>query len=504
MPHAALPTDIDALRAMVLAQHAQIEHLKLVIAKLRRMQFGRRSEQMSAMLGQLELVLEELETAKAPWAVPAVTATPSKADKPIRKPLPAHLPREEVVLEPAHACCPDCGGALKKLGEDVAERLEYVPARFKVIRQIRPKLACARCDAIVQAQAADRPIQRGLAGPGLLAHVLAAKYCDHLPLYRQSDIYAREGVELTRSTLAEWVGQCTGLLSPLVEALRRYVLAGDKVHADDTPVPVLSPGSGTTKTGRLWTYVRDDRPAAAAAPAAVWFAYSPNRRGEHPQRHLASFAGILQADAYAGFDALYAGGRIREAACWAHVRRKFYDIHQAHSSPLAADALARIGALYVVEGDIRGQPPELRWQVRQARAGPLLADLRGWLDDTLRRISQKSALAEAIRYATTRWAALIRYVADGRIEIDNNAAERALRAVALGRKNYLFAGSDAGGERAAALYSLIGTAKFNGLDPEAYLRHVLGRIAEHPINRIDELLPWNMAIDAGTEPRRAA
>lgn len=504
MPHAALPTDIDALRAMVLAQHAQIEHLKLVIAKLRRMQFGRRSEQMSAMLGQLELVLEELETANAPCAVPAVTATPSKADKPIRKPLPAHLPREEVVLEPAQACCPDCGGALKKLGEDVAERLEYVPARFKVIRQIRPKLACARCDAIVQAQAADRPIQRGLAGPGLLAHVLAAKYCDHLPLYRQSDIYAREGVELTRSTLAEWVGQCTGLLSPLVEALRRYVLAGDKVHADDTPVPVLSPGSGTTKTGRLWTYVRDDRPAAAAAPPAVWFAYSPNRRGEHPQRHLASFAGILQADAYAGFDALYAGGRIREAACWAHVRRKFYDIHQAHSSPLAAEALARIGALYVVEGDIRGQPPELRWQVRQARAGPLLADLRGWLDDTLRRISQKSALAEAIRYATTRWAALIRYVADGRIEIDNNAAERALRAVALGRKNYLFAGSDAGGERAATLYSLIGTAKFNGLDPEAYLRHVLGRIAEHPINRIDELLPWNMAIDAGIEPRRAA
>ncbi len=286
MPYAALPTDIDALRAMVLAQHAQIEHLKLVIAKLRRMQFGRRSEQMSAMLGQLELVLEELETANAPCAVPAVTAIPSKADKPIRKPLPAHLPREEVVLEPAQACCPDCGGALKKLGEDVAERLEYVPARFKVIRQIRPKLACARCDAIVQAQAADRPIQRGLAGPRLLAHVLAAKYCDHLPLYRQSDIYAREGVELTRSTLAEWVGQCTGLLSPLVEALRRYVLAGDKVHADDTPVPVLSPGSGTTKPGRLWTYVRDDRPAAATAPPAVWFAYSPNRRGEHPQRHL--------------------------------------------------------------------------------------------------------------------------------------------------------------------------------------------------------------------------
>lgn len=502
MPYAALPTDLDALRALVLAQHAQIEHLTLVIAKLRRMQFGRRSEQMSAMLGQLGLVLEELEMANAPCAVPAGTATPStKADKPIRKP----LPREEVVLEPAHACCPDCGGALKKLGEDVAERLEYVPARFKVIRQIRPKLACARCDAIVQAQAADRPIQRGLAGPGLRALVLAAKYCDHLPLYRQSDIYAREGVELTRSTLAEWVGQCTGLLSPLVEAVRRDVLAGDKVHADDTPVPVLAPGSGTTKTGRLWTYVRDDRPAAAVAPPAVWFAYSPNRRGEHPQRHLTSFAAILQADAYAGFGALYAGGANLGSgllcACAAQVLR-----HPPGAQlPAGGRRLGAHGRTLCGRGRhswSAAQTP--RWQVRQARAGPLLVAWRGWLDDTLRRISQKSAWAEAIRYATTRWAALIRYVADGCIEIDNNAAERALRAVAIGRKNYLFAGSDAGGERAAALYSLIGTAKFNGLDPEAYLRHDLGRIAEHPINRIDELLPWNMAIDAGTEPRRAA
>ncbi|GAB1412121.1 IS66-like element ISEc8 family transposase [Candidatus Desulfobacillus denitrificans] len=424
MTNAALPTDIDALRAMVLAQQAQIEHLKLVIAKLRRMQFGRRSEQLGQTIDQLELALEELETAKAQSAAPAVAAEPAEANKPARKPLPAYLPREEVVLAPAHACCPDCGGALKRLGEDVAELLEYVPARFKVVRQIRPKLACARCDAIVQAEAPDRPIRRGLAGPGLLAHVLAAKYCDHLPLYRQSEIYAREGVELERSTLAEWVGQSAALLSPLVEALRRHVLSGDKVHADDTPVPVLAPGSGKTKTGRLWTYVRDDRPAAATVPPAVWFAYSPNRRGEHPQRHLASFAGILQADAYAGFEALYAGGRVQEAACWAHVRRKFYDIHQAHGSPLAAEALSRIGALYGIEADIRGKPPDHRRAARQARAGPLLDDLRRWLEDSLRRLSQKSALAEAIRYATTRWTALTRYVADGRIEIDNNAAER--------------------------------------------------------------------------------
>ncbi|GAB1411729.1 hypothetical protein MASR1M97_04650 [Candidatus Desulfobacillus denitrificans] len=380
MTIAALPTDIDALRAMVLAQQAQIEHLKLVIAKLRRMQFGRRSEQLGQTIDQLELALEELETAKAQSAAPAVAAEPAEANKPARKPLPAYLPREEVVLAPAHACCPDCGGALKRLGEDVAELLEYVPARFKVVRQIRPKLACARCDAIVQAEAPDRPIRRGLAGPGLLAHVLAAKYCDHLPLYRQSEIYAREGVELERSTLAEWVGQSAALLSPLVEALRRHVLSGDKVHADDTPVPVLAPGSGKTKTGRLWTYVRDDRPAAATVPPAVWFAYSPNRRGEHPQRHLASFAGILQADAYAGFEALYAGGRVQEAACWAHVRRKFYDIHQAHGSPLAAEALSRIGALYGIEADIRGKPPDHRRAARRGAGRPAarrLAPLAG-------------------------------------------------------------------------------------------------------------------------------
>ncbi len=504
MTNAALPADIDALRAMVLAQQAQIEHLKLLIAKLRRMQFGRRSEQLGQRLDQLELALEELEAAKAQRPAPAPIVEQVEKAKPVRKLLPAHLPREALVLAPPHTCCPDCGGALKKLGEDVTEMLEYVPARFKVIRQVRPKLACARCETIVQAEAAARPIARGLAGPGLLAHVLTAKYCDHLPLYRQADIYAREGVELTRSTLAEWVGQCSTLLSPLVEALRRHVLGGDKLHADDTPVPVLAPGEGKTKTGRLWTYVRDDRPSGGTAPPAVWFAYSPNRRGEHPQEHLKSFAGILQADAYAGFAPLYAGNAIREAACWAHVRRQFYDIHQAHASPLAAEALSRIGALYVIEAGIRGKPPDERREVRQARAGPLLEALYDWLQGTLGRISQKSVLAEAIRYATTRWAALTRYVADGRIEIDNNAAERSLRAVALGRKNYLFAGSDAGGERAAAIYSLIGTAKLNGLDPEAYLRHVLGCIAEQPINRVDELLPWNVESEPAEEERLAA
>jgi hypothetical protein len=381
--------------------------------------------------------------------------------------------------------------------------LEYVPASFKVIRQVRPKLACSCCDAIVQAPAPSRPIARGLAGPGLLAHVLVGKYTDHLPLYRQSAIYAREGVELPRSTLAEWVGGAHHLLRPLVAALRAYVLDTAKLHGDDTPIPVLAPGNGKTATGRLWTYVRDDRPAAGDAAPAVWFAYSPNRRGEHPQQHLQSYQGILQADAYAGFGALFDSGRVQWAACWAHARRKFYEIAEAHDSPLAHEALKRIAKLYEIEGQIRGRPPEQRRAERQARAGPVLEDLHAWLKETVRGLSQKSGLGGAIHYALKLWPALTRYVDDGRIEIDNNAAERALRAVALGRKNYLFAGSDAGGERAASIYSLIGSAKLNGIDPEAYLREVFTRIADHPVNRVDELLPWNLKIPSVTDQAAA-
>ncbi len=288
------------------------------------------------------------------------------------------------------------------------------------------------------------------------------------------------------------MGGSAQLLEPLVEALRRYVLTANKVHADDTPVPVLAPGNGKTKTGRLWTYVRDDRPAADRAAPAVWFAYSPDRKGEHPGRHLREFCGTLQADAYAGFNQLYENGRIQEAACWAHVRRKFYDLQQAHASPTATEALERIGALYAIEKEIRGRPPEERHQVRQERSKPLLASLHHWFETTLPKLSRKSDTTAAIRYPLSRWDALVRYCNDGHIEIDNNTAERALRVVALGRKNYLFAGSDSGGERAAAIYSLIGTAKLNGLDPEAYLREVLTRIADHPISRISELLPWTI------------
>ena len=320
-----------------------------------------------------------------------------------------------------------------------------------VIRHVRTKLSCKKCDCIVQAEAPSRPIARGMAGPGLLAHVLVSKYCDHLPLYRQSEMYARQDVELERSTLADWVGGSAQLLEPLVEALR-YVTAASKLHADDTPVPVLAPGNGKTKTGRLWTYVRDDRPAGDTAAPAVWFAYSPDRKGEHPERHLREFRGTLQADAYVGFNQLYEDVRIQHAACWARVRRKFYDLEQAHASPVARETLARIGALYGIEETIRGKPPDERRAVREAQSRPLLDSLRQWFEATLPQLSRKSETTAAIRYALSRWDALTRYIEDGHIEIDNNAAERSLRGVGpLGRKNYLFAGSDVGGERAAAI-----------------------------------------------------
>lgn len=515
--HATLPNldtlDFTALKALILTQHQQllskneqlacrdseIEHLKLLIAKLRRQQFGRKSEKVERQIEQLELRLGELEASRTEREIRqnAVSAKPDVA-RPVRRALPTHLPREERRVLPAENKCPDCGGELKHLGEDVSEILERVPEHFRVIRQVRPKLACCGCDKIVQAEAPSRPIAGSFAGPGLLAHVLISKYCDHAPLHRQEEIYAREGVELDRSTLAGWVGATSQLIEPLVEALGRHVMSAEKLHADDTPIPVLAPGNGKTKIGRLWTYVRDDRPAGDLSPPAVWFAYTPDRKGEHPERHLATFRGTLQADAYSGYNGVYEDGRIRHAGCMAHVRRKFYDLLEAHQSPVAREAIERIAALYAIEGEIRGRPPEERQKVRGQRSRPLLESLNEWLQEVLTKLSRKSDTAVAVRYALGQWKALELFCDDGRLEIDNNAAERALRVVALGRKNFLFAGSDRGGERAALVYSLLGTAKLNGLNPEAYLREVLARIADHPINRIEELLPWNLQPFAST------
>jgi len=497
---ATLPNDIDALKALihqlqsdVSSRSHEIERLKLLIAKLRRMLFGRRSEKLERQIDQLQLELEELQVAEAEAVAPTPPTPKSTTQRHARRPLPDHLPRDTHTHLPDDTHCPQCGGDWRQIGEDVSEVLEYVPASFRVIRHVRPKMACCGCDGMAQAPAVSRPIARSYAGAGLLAHVLVSKFADHLPLYRQSQIYEREGVELDDSTLADWVGHCRWLLNPLVDALRRHVMDSDKVHADDTPVPVLAPGKGRTKTGRLWVYVRDGRPSGDATPPAAWFAYTPDRQGEHPRTHLQSFHGHLQADGYAGFGKLYEGGEVVEVACWAHARRKFQELHEHRPTALTTEVLARIAQLYAVEAQIRGSPPAQRRTVRQQQSRPILDELHAWMQRQLETLSRKSETTAAILYALNRWQALVRYADDGRLEIDNNAAERALRGVALGRKNYLFAGSDAGGERAAAMYSLIETAKLNGLNPEAYLRQVLHAIADHPINRVSELLPWNLA-----------
>jgi transposase len=358
----------------------RIEHLKLMVEKFRHMIFGTRSEKIVIKLEQLELELEEHETLQGEAEAYAGRSSPEKepAPRPLRKPLPEHLEREVVRYVPCSDNCPDCGGQLHHFGDDVSEQLEYIPDSFKVIRHVRPKFSCTGCDRVVEAQAPSRPIERGLAGPGMLAHVIVSKFSDHLPLYRQSEIYARQGVEISRSTLAGWVGAASDLLMPLIDAIQKHVLAGRKLHADDTPMPVLSPGNGKAKTGRLWTYVRDDRPAGDDTAPAVWFAYSADRKGEHPRRHLKAFTGALQADAYAGFHHLY-GEHIYEAACWAHARRKFHEIHVVHQSPTTTAALAKTSALYDIEEEIRGKPADHRMNIRQSRAKPLLDELRTWM-----------------------------------------------------------------------------------------------------------------------------
>ncbi|HBT2923512.1 TPA: IS66 family transposase [Klebsiella pneumoniae] len=378
------------------------------------------------------------------------------------------------------------------------DKLELVSSALKVIRTVRVKKACTRCDCIVEAPAPSRPIDRGIAGPGLLARVLTAKYCEHLPLYRQCEIFARQGVDLSRALLSNWVDACCRLMAPLDEALYHYVMDCHKLHTDDTPVPVLAPGRKKTKTGRIWTYVRDDRSAGSSDPPAAWFAFSPDRQGKHPQQHLRHYHGVLQADAFAGYDRLFSpereGGPLTEAACWAHARRKIHDVYISTHTATAEEALKRIGELYAIEEEIRGLTTEERLAARQSQSKPLLASLHEWLVEKNETLSKKSRLGEAFAYVLNQWDALCYYCEDGLAEPDNNAAERALRAVCLGKKNFIFFGSDHGGERGALLYGLIGTCRLNGIDLEAYLRHILSVLPEWPSNKVAELLPWNVVL----------
>ncbi|WP_413716360.1 IS66 family transposase [Sphingomonas sp. R1] len=489
---AALEALLARANAALAARDLLIDSLRGQIARLRRMQFGASSEKLGREIEQLELALEELEAERDAAPVEARASEATARPAPVRS-LPAHLPREEVVHEPASgACtCPDCGGALRRLGMDAHEMLDVVPVRWRVVRNIRPKYSCRVCEKIVQAPAPASAVARGKASFATLAHVVVSKFEHHLPLYRQAEMMAAQGLDIDRSTLVGWAGQAAALLDPVVARIRDAVLHADKIHADDTPVPVLDPGRGKTATGRLWVYAADDQASGSTAPRATWYRFTPDRTAAHPLAHLAGFRGFLQADAYAGYDGLYRGGAT-EVACWAHFRRKIFDLHDRTATPLTTDILERLGALYAVEAEVRGQPPDIRHRARQERSKPLVEALREVLDTALRRLSSKSDMAKAIAYGTKRWAALSRFLDDGRLEIDNNIAERALRGVAIGRRNWLFAGSRVGGERAAAIYTVIQTCKANGVDPQAYIADVIAKIAsDWPASRWDELLPWN-------------
>jgi transposase len=536
------PEDIDALRAALIAERARtaqveaelavalakasddaavIAHQRLQIEKLSRQLYGHRSERAERLLDQQELAFEELESSASEDEIAAERAVAKTTNvvaftrkRPARQPFPAHLPRERVV-EAGPTTCQCCGSSrLRKLGEDVTETLEVIPRQWKVIQHVREKFTCRDCERISQAPAPFHVIARGWAGPSLLAMILFEKYGQHQPLNRQAERYSREGVPLSLSTLADQVGACCAVLAPLLRRVEAHVFAAERLHGDDTTVPVLA--KGKTDTGRCWVYVRDDRPFGGRDPPAAIFYYSRDRGGEHPARHLVGYAGILQADAYGGYNRLYEAtrqpGPIVEAACWVHARRPFFVLADVEAnarrkaqgrsasvlSPLALEAVRRIDALFDIERTINGHSAERRRQVRQELSVPLVADFEHWLREQRPKLSRGNDLAKAIDYMLKRWLAFTRFLDDGRICLSNNAAERAVRGIALGRKSWLFAGSDRGGQRAAALYSLIVTAKLNNVDPEAWLADVLARIAGHPARDIDELLPWNW------QPRSAA
>jgi transposase/uncharacterized protein (DUF1810 family) len=496
------PDDPAELRAVnrlladeVKSQALLIEKLKHQLAGQNRHRFGVRSES----LDQLNLTFEEDEAIAEAAEEQAKPETPTAEDKPSRqhsrKPLPDHLDRHDEVLSPGDDCT-RCGGKLKTLGKDITEELEYVPGRFVVNRIVRPRKACGGCEAIVQSPLPSRPIERGRPGPGLLAHVLVSKYADHLPLYRQSQIYAREGIDLDRSTMADWVGRSTALLEPLADEIGRIVRRGNALFADDTPVKMQAPGQKKTKTARVWTYVRDERPWSGSSPPCAWYQFTIDRKGEHPVSHLAGYKGRVHADGYSGFNGLFGDDKADEMACMAHVRRKFVDVFSSQGNAIAEEAIRRIAELYAVEKDARGKAPEVRVALRQARAKNIFDNLQAWLHAQLPKISGKSPLAQAIRYALGRMPKARAYLENGHLELDNNTAERAVKPVAIGRKNWMFAGSEGGGKAMAIALTLIETAKLNNVDPQAWLTWVLAQIADHKITRLDELLPWRYAAQA--------
>jgi transposase len=499
-----LPTDAETLRDLLLAERARVEardqeidRLAAIIKALQRHRFGRRAEQLDP--DQLALALEEVEQTLAAAEAADERSQAARPSKPPRRrkvnrgALPAHLPREEVVLDVADKCCACCGGLKVCIGEDTSQRLDVVPAQLKVIVTRRPKYACRACQGeVAQMPAPERLIESGLPTEALVAQVIVAKYADHLPLYRQAQIYARQGIELDRSTLADWVGRAAFELVPVHARLLVYLRRSTKLFADETVVPVLDPGRGRTKTGQLWTYARDDRPWAGSDLPVVAYVYAPDRKHVRPGQHLAGFSGILQVDGYGAYRELASAGEVELAFCWAHVRRKFYELQAGDTpAPIASEALARIAGLYAVEAEIRGQSAEQRRRVRQLRSRPILEALKPWLEQQLTLVSGKSKIADAIRYALSRWQGLGRFLGDGRVELDSNVVERAIRPITLGRKNHLFAGSDGGGQHWAVLASLIATCKLNDVDPNAYLADVLEKlVARHPMSRIDELLPF--------------
>jgi transposase len=526
---AARATRVEAELAVAKAKasddQAVIAHQQLQIAKLTRQLYGHRSERTTRLLDQMELALEEFESSASEDEIAAEHAVAKTTNvmaftrkRPARQPFPEHLPRERVV-EPGPTVCLCCGSVrLRKLGEDITETLEVIPRQWKVIQHVREKFTCRNCEKISQAPAPFHVIARGWAGPSLLAMILFEKFGQHQPLNRQAERYAREGVPLSLSTLADQVGGCCAVLAPLLSRIEAHVFAAERLHGDDTTVPVLA--KGKTDTGRCWVYVRDDRPFGGQDPPAAMFYYSRDRGGEHAQAHLAGYARIFQADAFGGYNKLYEAGRrpgpIIEAACWVHARRPFFIMADIAAnarrraqgkttsviSPLALEAVRRIDALFEIERSINGHSAERRRAVRQEVSAPLVADLQRWMREQRAKLSRGNDLAKAMDYILKRWPAFTRFLDDGRICLSNNAAERALRGIALGRKSWLFAGSDRGGQRAAAMYSLIATAKLNDVDPQAWLADALARIAEHPAHRIDELLPWNWR--PGSTPRRQA